>query len=118
MARVTIEDCLKRVPNRFALVHMTAQRVRQLRDGAPPLLESKNKEVVQALREIAGGQVFPVSREEAEEGRARAEAEERARLAQASLAATMAQETAVDQADESTTNQEQAADTPDDDQTL
>lgn len=92
MARVTIEDCLNNVPNRFALVHMTAQRVRQLRDGAPPLLESKNKEVVQALREIAAGHVYPVTREEAEEGRARAEAQERARLAQASLAATQALE--------------------------
>lgn len=87
MARVTIEDCLERVPNRFALVHMTSQRVRQLRDGAEPMLESKNKEVVQALREIAAGDVYPISKQEAEESRARAEAMERARLAQASIAA-------------------------------
>ena len=87
MARVTIEDCLERVPNRFALVHMTSQRVRQLRDGAEPMLESKNKEIVQALREIASGDIFPISKQEAEESRARAEAMERARLAQASIAA-------------------------------
>ncbi len=87
MARVTIEDCLERVPNRFALVHMTSQRVRQLRDGAEPMVESKNKEVVQALREIASGDIFPISKQEAEESRARAEAMERARLAQASIAA-------------------------------
>ncbi|MCB2189033.1 MAG: DNA-directed RNA polymerase subunit omega [Deltaproteobacteria bacterium] len=86
MARVTVEDCLRRVPNRFSLVHLTAQRVRQLRDGAPPMLESKNKEVVLALREIASGEIYPVSPEEAQEERARAEAREKARLFEASAA--------------------------------
>ena len=57
MARVTVEDCLERVPNRFMLVHLTIERVKQLRKGAPPLVKSKNKEVVQALREIAAGKV-------------------------------------------------------------
>jgi DNA-directed RNA polymerase subunit omega len=57
MARVTVEDCLERVPNRFMLVHLTIERVKQLRKGAPPLVKSKNKEIVQALREIAAGKV-------------------------------------------------------------
>jgi DNA-directed RNA polymerase subunit omega len=58
MARVTIEDCLKKVNNRFTLVHLGAKRVIQLRKGATPLVDApKNKEVVLALREIAAGQV-------------------------------------------------------------
>jgi DNA-directed RNA polymerase subunit omega len=58
MARVTIEDCLKKVNNRFRLVHLGAKRVIQLRKGATPLVDApKNKEVVVALREIAAGLV-------------------------------------------------------------
>ncbi|MBF0210454.1 MAG: DNA-directed RNA polymerase subunit omega [Desulfamplus sp.] len=58
MARVTIEDCLKNVPSRFALVHMAAQRVRQVREGADFLVKSsKNEDVVTALREIAANKV-------------------------------------------------------------
>ena len=58
MARVTIEDCLKEVNNRFILVHLGAKRVIQLRKGATPLVDApKNKEVVLALREIAAGLV-------------------------------------------------------------
>ncbi len=58
MARVTIEDCLKNVPNRFALVHMAAQRVRQIREGSDLLIKSsKNEDVVTALREIAANKV-------------------------------------------------------------
>ncbi|AEB08811.1 DNA-directed RNA polymerase subunit omega [Desulfobacca acetoxidans] len=62
MARVTIEDCLEKVDNRFALVHLAAKRVRQLNKGAPVLLEErvKNKEIVVALREIAEGKVTSV----------------------------------------------------------
>jgi len=60
MARVTIEDCLEQVPNRFSLIHLAFQRVKQLRSGAAPMVQSKNKEVVVALREIAAGKVsFP-----------------------------------------------------------
>jgi DNA-directed RNA polymerase subunit omega len=55
VARVTIEDCLEKVPNRFALIHFAFQRVKQLRAGATPIVQSKNKEVVVALREIAAG---------------------------------------------------------------
>jgi DNA-directed RNA polymerase subunit omega len=55
VARVTIEDCLEQVPNRFALIHLAFQRVKQLRAGSIPIVQTKNKEVVVALREIAAG---------------------------------------------------------------
>lgn len=56
MARVTVEDCMKRINNRFLLVHLAAKRVIQLRKGGKPLVEApRNKEIVQALREIAAG---------------------------------------------------------------
>jgi DNA-directed RNA polymerase subunit omega len=57
MARVTVEDCLEREENRFALVVLAAQRTRSLMKGASPLVASKNKAAVTALREIAGGKV-------------------------------------------------------------
>lgn len=59
MARITVEDCQERVENRFLLVQMAIKRVRQYRDGYEPLLDSRNKEVVTALREIAAGKVRP-----------------------------------------------------------
>jgi len=57
MARITVEDCLESVDNRFALVLLTARRTKQLMKGAKPLVESENKQVVSALREIAAGKV-------------------------------------------------------------
>ncbi len=58
MARITVEDCLKRVPNRFLLVHMVSRRVRQIREGSEYLVNSpKNEDIVIALREIAAGKV-------------------------------------------------------------
>lgn len=57
MARVTVEDCLQRDENRFALVILAAQRARQLMKGAPALVNSKNRAAVTALREIASGRV-------------------------------------------------------------
>lgn len=60
MARITVEDCLEKVgdDNRFRLVHLAVERIKQRRNGAPPLLHGrKNKEVVMALREVAGGMV-------------------------------------------------------------
>ena len=57
MARISIEDCLKQVENRFALVHLASERARQLGKGSRPLMESKNKYIVTALREIAGEKV-------------------------------------------------------------
>ena len=60
MARITIEDCTKCVPNRFHLVQMAAIRTKQLKRGAKPLVQSEeNKEVVVSLREIAAGYVKP-----------------------------------------------------------
>lgn len=59
MARITVEDCQERVENRFLLVQMAIKRVRQYREGYEPLVESRNKEAVTALREIAAGKVFP-----------------------------------------------------------
>jgi len=60
MARITIEDCIEKVPNRFHLVQMTAIRAKQLKKGATALVGSEeNKEVVMALREIAAGLVTP-----------------------------------------------------------
>jgi len=57
MARVTIEDELKKVPNRFELVLLGAKRARQLIKGEAPLLKSDEREIVLALREIAAGKV-------------------------------------------------------------
>ena len=62
MARITVEDCLQQVNNRFALIHAAAKRVRQLRKGAEPSLASKNKDIVVALREIAAGNVVVISK--------------------------------------------------------
>lgn len=59
MARITVEDCQKRVENRFLLVQMAIKRVHQFRDGYEPLVPSRNKEIVTALREIAAGKVMP-----------------------------------------------------------
>jgi DNA-directed RNA polymerase subunit omega len=57
MARITVEDCLDQVPNRFELVLLAARRAKQLLKGARPLVESDNKEIVTALREVADTKV-------------------------------------------------------------
>jgi DNA-directed RNA polymerase subunit omega len=59
MARVTVEDCLTVIPNRFLLAMVAAKRAKQLYKGAEPLIENKsgNKKVVLALREIAAGSI-------------------------------------------------------------
>lgn len=61
MARITVEDCLENVPNRFSLVLLAAERTKQILKGEPVLIEDyrDNKEVVTALREIAAGKVLP-----------------------------------------------------------
>ena len=67
MARITIEDCLKKVDNRFLLVNMVAQRVRQIREGSDCLVSSpKNEDVVVALREVAAGKIRITEKEEEE----------------------------------------------------
>ena len=57
MARITIEDCLKYVPNHFALVHAAVRRARQIQRGSKPLVDRGDKQPVTALREIAAGLV-------------------------------------------------------------
>ena len=59
MARITVEDCLAQVSNRFLITQMGIKRVKQYREGYEPLVESKNKEVVSSLREIAAGKILP-----------------------------------------------------------
>lgn len=59
MARITVEDCLKKVPNRFALVLLATARTKQLLKGSQPRVKTDNKEIVLALREIAAGKVVP-----------------------------------------------------------
>jgi DNA-directed RNA polymerase subunit omega len=57
MARITVEDCLEKIPNRFQLVLAATYRARMLSQGHTPRLESHNKPVVTSLREIAAGKV-------------------------------------------------------------
>lgn len=58
MARVTVEDCLEKVNNRFALVLLVAKRAKQILKGSEPVVSRKeNKFVVTALREVADGHV-------------------------------------------------------------
>ncbi len=59
MARITVEDCLDVIPNRFLLAMVAAKRAKQLFKGAEPLIEnkSKNRKIVLALREIAAGKI-------------------------------------------------------------
>lgn len=58
MARVTVEDSLQKIPNRFELAITVFKRVKQILRGSAPLVRSKNKPVVTALREIAAGKVY------------------------------------------------------------
>jgi len=59
MARVTVEDCLEKVENRFALVVLASKRTKELKRGAPLLVRDRdNREIVMALREIAAGKVL------------------------------------------------------------
>jgi len=58
MARITVEDCLKNVDNRFILVHMANKRTRQLYKGIKTLVDAEdNREVVKSLREVAAQKV-------------------------------------------------------------
>ena len=57
MARITVEDSLLVAQTRFGLVLLASKRARQLLKGSKPLMESKNREIVLALREIAAGKV-------------------------------------------------------------
>ena len=57
MARITVEDCLEQIPNRFQLVLAATYRARMLNQGHTAKIESKNKPCVTALREIAAGKI-------------------------------------------------------------
>ena len=57
MARITVEDCLEKIPNRFQLVLAATYRARMLSQGHTPKIESKNNPAVTALREIAAGKI-------------------------------------------------------------
>jgi len=58
MARITVDDCLKRIPNRFQLTLAATYRARQLAHGGSPMIEgTRDKPTVIALREIASGKV-------------------------------------------------------------
>lgn len=84
MARITVEDCLEQVgdDNRFALIHLAVERIRQHRQGEPFLVDGKNKEVVMTLREIADGKVtFANIRELPGQRKARETAESRSEQA-------------------------------------
>jgi len=61
MARITVEDCLENVENRFGLVMLGVKRTKQLLAGADPLVKCGNKEVICALREIASGSIKPTA---------------------------------------------------------
>ncbi|NWF92034.1 MAG: DNA-directed RNA polymerase subunit omega [Syntrophaceae bacterium] len=57
MARITVEDCLRKVESRFELVMLAARRAKMLMKGAKPLVETDNRFIVTALREVAAGKV-------------------------------------------------------------
>ena len=57
MARITVDDCIDVFPNRFELTLAVTFRARQLAQGSQPMVETKDKSVVTALREIAAGKV-------------------------------------------------------------
>jgi DNA-directed RNA polymerase subunit omega len=57
MARITVEDCLEKIPNRFELVLLASKRAKLLLKGARPLVETDNKDIVTSLREVGAGKV-------------------------------------------------------------
>ncbi len=57
MARITVEDCLRKVGSRFELVILAARRAKMIMKGAKPLVEANNRPIVTSLREVAAGKV-------------------------------------------------------------
>jgi DNA-directed RNA polymerase subunit omega len=57
MARITVEDCLRKVDSRFELVILGAKRAKMIMRGAKPLVDTDNRSIVTALREVAAGKV-------------------------------------------------------------
>jgi DNA-directed RNA polymerase subunit omega len=68
MARITVEDCLRKVESRFELVILAARRAKMIMKGAKPLVESDNRSIVNALREVAAGKVKFKRPEDKEKG--------------------------------------------------
>lgn len=114
MARITVEDCLKKVNNRFVLINMVAKRVRQIREGSEYLVNSpKNEDIVVALREVAAGKV-KIKDPNAAPVKALEEAvEETAVAIEESTDAPAAEATAADAADEEAAAAPEAAETAD-----
>jgi DNA-directed RNA polymerase subunit omega len=82
MARITVEDCLTKEKNRFALVQLASKRAKQLLTGSRAAIVDarENKSVVVALREIAAGQVRFMTEEEKREAREQSQREREARM--------------------------------------
>lgn len=68
MARITVEDCLKKVESRFELVILAARRAKMIMRGAKPLVEADNRPIVNSLREVAAGKVKFIRPEDKEKG--------------------------------------------------
>ena len=66
MARITVEDCLKDVDSRFELVILAARRAKMIMKGAKPLIETDNRPIVAALREVAARKVRLIDPKEKE----------------------------------------------------
>lgn len=85
MARITVEDCLRNVDNRFELVLLAARRARQIANGVEPMVAEENdKPTVLALREIAGGHIDEAALDKMEE-------QQRRQAEQDSIAEAMAE---------------------------
>jgi DNA-directed RNA polymerase subunit omega len=68
MARITVEDCLRKVESRFELVILAARRAKMIMKGAKPLVDADNRSIVTALREVAAGKVKFIRPEDKEKG--------------------------------------------------
>ena len=66
MARITVEDCLKKVDSRFELVILAGRRAKMIMKGAKPLVDADNRPIVTALREVAEGKVKFIRAEDKE----------------------------------------------------
>jgi DNA-directed RNA polymerase subunit omega len=68
MARITVEDCLRKVESRFELVILAGRRAKMIMKGAKPLVDADNRPIVTALREVAAGKVKFIHPEDKEKG--------------------------------------------------
>jgi DNA-directed RNA polymerase subunit omega len=68
MARITVEDCLRKVESRFELVILAGRRAKMIMRGAKPLVDADNRPIVTALREVAAGKVKFIRPEDKEKG--------------------------------------------------